>query len=134
NNYFSIWPIFETRDILGEKYTTHVHSDHVELFMELGVSYILILGVFFGLILRNAFISPLTQSACIAMAAIILHAFVDYHLRTTAISTVFAFLAAIVFTGRAHMDSAFVNTVTSSVAGKKTSRKRVRVRKTEDSQ
>ena len=129
SSYFLIWPIFETTSVLGEKYTTHVHSDHVELFMELGISYFVLLLAFVLLILRNAFKTPLTQAATIAIFALILHALVDYHLRTTAISTIFAFLVALILTSQSHMDEA-VN-YDEQIRNKKKIRKKVKVRKTD---
>ena len=96
-SFFVIWPFYETKEIIEPKYIVHAHNDHLELFMELGIAYFLLLAGFLYLLLKNAFNSKLTQAATISIAALLIHSLVDFPLRTTGISICFAFLAAIVF-------------------------------------
>ena len=95
-SFSTIWPVFENFELLEPKYITHVHNDHLELFIELGVIYFLLLVSFLFLIARNAFRNELNQAVAISILAILVHSVFDYPLRTYAISIVFVFLAAII--------------------------------------
>ena len=95
-SFLQVYPIYETRETVGRVYANHAHSDHLELYMELGIAYIAGLFLFLLLVARHAFVSPLTQAASLAIVAVLIHSMVDYPLRTMAIAVVFATLSGVV--------------------------------------
>ena len=99
-SFFSIWPIFENTTSLGEKYITHVHNDYIELFLETGISFFILVVIFIALIARNGLTNEFTQAAVISIFSIMVHSFVDFPLRTMAISMAFMLLVAIILTNR----------------------------------
>ena len=99
-SFFSIWPIFENTTSLGEKYITHVHNDYIELFLETGISFFILVVIFIALIVRNGLTNEFTQAAVISIFSIMVHSFVDFPLRTMAISMAFILSAAIILTNR----------------------------------
>jgi O-antigen ligase len=81
----------------------HAHSDVVEIVLETGVPGLLLILGFLLWWSRRAFSiwmlderpDPFARAAVIASAAVIAHSFVDYPLRTAAISSVFAVCLAL---------------------------------------
>ena len=99
-SFFSIWPIYEDTANLGETYITHVHNDYIELFLETGISFFLLVAIFIALIVRKGLTNEFTQAAAISIFSIMIHSFVDFPLRTMAISMAFILSAAIILTNR----------------------------------
>ena len=99
-SFFSIWPIYEDTGSLGKEYITHVHNDYIELFLETGISFFILLTIFIALIVRNGLKNEFTQAASISIFAVMIHSFVDYPLRTMAISMVFILTIAIILTNQ----------------------------------
>ena len=97
-SFFSIWPIHEDTATLGETYITHVHNDYIELFLEIGISFFILVAMFIVLIARNGPTNEFTQAASISIFSIMVHSFVDFPLRTMAISMVFILSIAIILT------------------------------------
>ena len=99
-SFFSIWPIFEDTASLGKVYITHVHNDYIELFLETGISFFILVAIFIALIARNGLTNEFTQAASISIVSIMIHSFVDFPLRTMAISMSFILSIAIILTNR----------------------------------
>lgn len=95
-----IWPFYETKEILEPKYIIQAHNDHLQLFMELGFWYFVLLTPFLILILKNAFNTELSQAASISILAVLIHSLVDFPMRTTAILCCFVFLVSIVLVSK----------------------------------
>ena len=84
-------------------WVNHAHSDIVEIVLETGILGILLMLAFFIWWGRRAYVvwvkderpDHFARAAAIASAAIIAHSFVDYPLRTAAISALFAVCLAL---------------------------------------
>ena len=93
-------PIYRTQEPLASVSTTymnHAHNDWLELLLETGIAGIVFAGLFLTwwvsrvrAIWRAEEPDRFAQAATIATTAIMLHSFVDYPLRTAALSAVFA--------------------------------------------
>jgi len=94
-SFILVYPFYETSETLGRVYANHAHSDHLELFLELGIWYFGLLVFYIVLIARSAIGTPLQQAAAISITALLLHSVVDYPLRTMGIAVCFALLTAI---------------------------------------
>ena len=88
----SIWPT----------YVNHAHSDFIEILLEAGFAGLILAGLFLlwwtarlVAIWRSPNIDQFARAATIASAAILAHSLVDYPLRTSAISAVFAMCLAL---------------------------------------
>lgn len=88
-------------------YVNHAHDDYVELLVELGIPgalLILLFLVWWGRAVLHMLRSPASdlyaRAGAIGSAAVLLHSFVDYPLRNSAISTSFAACIALIVLGR----------------------------------
>ncbi len=95
-----IYPFYESREMVHVAYVNHAHNDILELLLEGGVAAGVILCVYLAALALRAFRvvkRPLQRLALLAILVILLHALVDYSLRTMAIAMTFAFLNALFF-------------------------------------
>ena len=92
----AVYQLYEDHDRLERSIVNHAHNDYVEIAVETGVPGVLLLAAFllwwFGAAAKawRSGGSPYARAAAVASAAILVHSFVDFPLRTAAISTVFA--------------------------------------------
>jgi O-antigen ligase len=92
----SVYQLYEDHDRLERAIVNHAHNEYVEIAVETGVPGILLLAAFliwwFGAAAKawRPGGSPFARAAAVASAAILMHSFVDFPLRTAAIATVFA--------------------------------------------
>jgi hypothetical protein len=104
-----IYRMFEEAERLRAVYANHAHNDYVELLLEGGVPAAILILAFFGWLAYSSLrvwrrprsghdsvidIS-LPRAATIGAVLICLHSAVDYPLRTTTLSTLFAFACAL---------------------------------------
>lgn len=91
-----VYPSFETLEDVLPAYINHAHNDYLEIFLEVGIVGVLIVGLFFGLIARSFRRSLLAEAAALSILALAIHSLVDYPLRTMAISVLFAYFVAVI--------------------------------------
>lgn len=97
------YSLFEDRTQLDPTtFVNHAHDDYLEIALETGIPGLIVLLLFLAWWGRSAWrawripdVSPYTQAASIASAAILVHSLVDFPLRTAAISAVFAMSLAL---------------------------------------
>jgi O-antigen ligase len=101
-SFAEVYPAYENPDRVDRWYVNHVHNDFIELALETGLPGILIIAAFIlwwmqrvTAIWRAPEIDPFARAATIASGAILLHSMVDFPLRVTGISAVFAFCVAL---------------------------------------
>jgi O-antigen ligase len=92
----SVYHRYEKPDQVTKSYVNHAHNDYLELALELGLGGILLMVGFltwWGIVATRIWVSsygsPFGRAATIATAAILVHSFVDFPLRTGAISAIF---------------------------------------------
>ena len=96
-SFSDAYKLYENPGEVTRTYVTHAHNDYLEIAAELGVPGVLLLLLFLAWWARAA-VSPwrtastdaYARAATIASAAILAHSFVDFPLRTAAISSLFA--------------------------------------------
>jgi O-antigen ligase len=88
---------YENPDYIGRSFVNHAHNDFLEVALELGAGGIALMIAFLiwwvvvaTRIWTSTYSSPFDRAATIATAAILAHSFVDFPLRTPAISALFA--------------------------------------------
>lgn len=109
-SFVPVYQLFEPAQEIGLTYANHAHNDLLEVWLETGITGPLVIGVFCTWLLRRAIALwnsetelsgsldlSLRRAAAIALALLLAHSLVDYPLRTTAIATVAAMLAAFLF-------------------------------------
>ena len=101
-SFAEVYPAYEDPNRVDRWYINHVHNDFIELALETGLPGILIIAAFIlwwmqrvTAIWRAPEIDPFARAATIASGAILLHSMVDFPLRVTGISAVFAFCVAL---------------------------------------
>lgn len=106
-SYAKIYPLFEDADSVDRTWVNHAHNDYIELAVELGAPGILLTiifllwwasAVFQMLATPNA--SLFAKAGAIGSTAILLHSVVDFPLRTSAISSLFALCLAMILLSR----------------------------------
>jgi O-antigen ligase len=92
-----VYHLYEDPGSVGDIYVIHAHNDYLELVLELGLPGVLLIAGFLFWWVRSTWAAwtdpaagPYARAASIASAAILAHSAVDFPLRTTAISAVFA--------------------------------------------
>lgn len=92
---------FEPIDLLGDKIINHAHNDWFELLVELGWSFVVLVGLFGWWLARRVralvgadwrALPPTTIAAAVGLFALLLHSGVDYPLRTSALLLVWVAL------------------------------------------
>ena len=96
-SFQSVYHLHENPGAVTRSYVNHAHNDYLELALELGAGGILLIIGFLGWwavtavrVWRSTHSTPFGRAATIATGAILAHSFVDFPLRTAAISTIFA--------------------------------------------
>jgi O-antigen ligase len=103
--FVPVYGMFEKpQDLFAHAYVNHAHDDILELWLETGIFGIALMGAFaawfvsraakiwrFGSVGENEFDRSLARAATIAVALIITHSFLDYPLRTAAMTAILAF-------------------------------------------
>ena len=97
-----IYPRYEDPQTVTRWYMNHVHNDYIELALETGFAGIALMALFLLWWLRRVFLiwradepDHAARAATIASAVILAHSFVEFPLRTAAISAVFAMCCAL---------------------------------------
>ena len=108
--FVNIYPRYEDPASVDPTYVNHAHSDFIEIVLETGVPGMALILLFLfwwgrrlAAIWRSPAVDRYARAATIASAAILGHSAVDYPLRTTAISAVFAMCMALMVQARRGM-------------------------------
>ena len=95
--FADIYPRYEDPGSIWPTFVNHAHSDFLEILLETGAPGLILVGLFLiwwiarlVAIWRSPAVDQFARAATIASAAILAHSLVDYPLRTSAISAVFA--------------------------------------------
>jgi O-antigen ligase len=104
-----VYALYEDHDRLDPTtYVNHAHNDYLEIALETGVPGLVVLVLFLlwwaaaaWRAWRPGDVDPFARAAAVASAAILVHSFVDFPLRTAAISSCFAFCLALLVRQRA---------------------------------
>jgi O-antigen ligase len=103
--FVPVYGMFEKPpDLFAHAYINHAHDDVLELWLETGTFGIALMAAFaawfvsrairiwrYAAVGANEFDRSLARAATIAVALIVIHSFLDYPLRTAAMTAVFAF-------------------------------------------
>lgn len=103
--FVPVYGMFEKpQDLFSHAYINHAHDDILELWLETGIFGMALMGAFAawfvsraakiwrqGSVGANEFDRSLARAATIAVALIIVHSFLDYPLRTAAMTAILAF-------------------------------------------
>jgi O-antigen ligase len=103
--FVPVYGMFEKpQDLFAHVYINHAHDDILELWLETGIFGIALMGAFaawfvsrtvkiwrYGSVGANEFDRSLARAATIAVALIVTHSFLDYPLRTAAMTAILAF-------------------------------------------
>jgi O-antigen ligase len=107
-SFQSVYPLYESPLKVEATYVIHAHNDYAEIALELGVAGIVLIVLFLAWwaaavrrTWRTAEAGPFARAATIASAAILVHSFVDFPLRTAAISACFGVCLALLADSRA---------------------------------
>jgi O-antigen ligase len=100
--FAEIYRLYENPKTVDRSYMNHVHNDYIEVALETGFAGILLMALFLLWWLRRVFAiwragdpDHAARAATIASAVILAHSFVEFPLRTAAISAVFAMCCAL---------------------------------------
>jgi len=118
-----VYPAYELAGP-GSRIVNHAHDDWLELWLEGGWPLLLLASIFLVLFALAGWriwrakaddvLLLQTRAAWIGLLLCMLHALVDYALRTTTIMVVFALLAAVLMSGVAALDASGSGTSTSA--------------------
>jgi O-antigen ligase len=107
-SFQDVYPLYERAEQVSTIYVIHAHNDYAELILELGVAGVILIALFllwWGVAVwrtwRTAEAGPFPRAAAIASAAVLVHSFVDFPLRTAAISACFGMCLALLADSRA---------------------------------
>lgn len=107
-SFVSAYPLTEDPAAVQLTYINHAHNDYLELLLEMGLAGALLMLAFLGWwgsrvvrVWRSGLSSQYARAATIASGAILVHSFVDYPLRTAALSAVFAMCIGVMSQPRA---------------------------------
>jgi O-antigen ligase len=100
--FADIYRLYENPNTVTRWYMNHVHNDYIEVALETGFAGIVLMALFLLWWLRRVFViwraaepDHAARAATIASAVILAHSFVEFPLRTAAISAVFAMCCAL---------------------------------------
>jgi len=92
----NVYHQYENPERVTRSYVNHAHNDYLEIALELGAGGLLLTLIFLAWwavvaarIWMSTYSSPFSRAATIATGAILAHSFVDFPLRTGAISAIF---------------------------------------------
>lgn len=106
-SFRSVYHLYEQPQQVTEIYVVHAHNDYVELALELGVAGIILTLLFLAwwaaAVWRTSRTEagPFARAAAIASAAVLIHSFADFPLRTAAIAACFGMCMALLADSRA---------------------------------
>jgi O-antigen ligase len=107
-SFQSVYPLYEDPLKVNADYVIHAHNDYAEVALELGIAGIVLMILFLAWwaaavwrTWRTAEAGPFARAATIASAAVLVHSFVDFPLRTAAISVCFGMCLALLADSRA---------------------------------
>jgi O-antigen ligase len=107
-SFQSVYPLYEDPLKVDATYVVHAHNDYAEVALELGVPGVVLMALFLAWwaaavwrVFRTAEAGPFQRAAAIASGAVLVHSFVDFPLRTAAISACFAMCTALLADSRA---------------------------------
>ena len=107
-SFKSVYPLYEQGQTVETVYVVHAHNDYAEWVLELGVVGLVVMLLFlawWGLavwrVWRTAEATPFARAATIASAAVLVHSFVDFPLRTAAVAALFSMCLALLADGKA---------------------------------
>ena len=110
--YPKLYQLNEDPAAVDRWYVNHAHNDYLELTVETGIPGLLLILAFLiwwgrqaWLMLRSPASDQFALAGAIATGAILLHSLVDYPLRTSAISAVFAMSLALILQSRRSVHS-----------------------------
>lgn len=106
-SFAKVYGLYENPDLVTDEYVVHAHNDYAELTLELGIAGAILIVLFFAWwgravwkLWRRSDASPFAYAASIASAALLLHSFVEFPLRTAAMSACFAMCLGLLANGR----------------------------------
>jgi O-antigen ligase len=101
-SFRDVYPLYERAAQVTTTYAVHAHNEYIELVLELGLPGVLLILLFVGWwayrvwrVWRSAEAGPFARAAAIASAAVLIHSFVDFPLRTAAIAGCFGMCMAL---------------------------------------
>ena len=106
-SFRSVYHLYEQPQQVTEVYVVHAHNDYVELALELGIAGIILILLFLAwwaaAVWRTSRTEagPFARAAAIASAAVLIHSFADFPLRTAAIAACFGMSMALLADSRA---------------------------------
>lgn len=102
-SFEKVYRLYEKPGEVDRTFVNHAHNDYLEIVMEVGVPGILLMLLFLAWWASVALSrwretpgDPFAKAAAIASAAILAHSLVDFPLRTSAMSAVFAMAIALI--------------------------------------
>lgn len=99
-NFQKVYQIYERKAMIFSEYVNHAHNDYLELILEGGSIFVLVLLAYFLLIVMSfnrLRIFAFQKAALLSILFLLIHSMVDYPLRTMALSIVFSYLNAVIF-------------------------------------
>lgn len=103
-SFSDIYKFYESETEIRPQFVNHVHNDYFEFILEMGlVGCVILLGILswftthlWSIVRSSQTVDPNVKAATIGLIMVAIHSFVDYPIRTIAISVCFALCAAIV--------------------------------------
>jgi hypothetical protein len=95
-SFVHIYPMFDTVSAIGRSFINHAHNDWLELTLELGVLFPVIVFLMALIIIQSKWRDGLSGLAILIIAALLLHSIVDYPLRTMGIGIIFAYSIGVI--------------------------------------
>lgn len=106
-SFESVYPLAEDPSAVRSTFVNHAHNDYLEVLLELGAAGLILIlvflawwGVLIAQVWRSTISSQYARAATIASGALLAHSFVDYPLRTGAISAVLGMCLALMSQSR----------------------------------
>ena len=101
-SFRSVYQLYEDHDRITRVHANHAHNDYLQLALELGVPGVILIGAFLTWwafaawrAWRYSDSGPFARAASIASAVLLAHSFVEFPLRTAALSACFAMCVAL---------------------------------------
>jgi O-antigen ligase len=106
--FANVYPRYEDPTQVEMTYMNHVHNEYLEVALEMGVPGLALVAIFFLWWMRQTFRiwkdpehgDVFAKAATIATAGILVHSIIDYPLRMSAVSAVFALCCGLMATER----------------------------------
>lgn len=111
--FVNVYPRYEDPSQVEMTYMNHAHNEYLEVTLEMGAAGLVLVATFLLWWVRQTWRiwrdpghrEAFAQAATIASGAILLHSIVDYPIRMTAISAVFALCCGLMITAQERMSS-----------------------------